>query len=122
SDAAYGALRQFEHLDPGTASVSLSEGNRAAVRSLALAGTLLSQELVSAEHLRLGYGGAYEIASLTSEGIKKLSPVTYVFWSARIVSENEARCQVTPFHVCALGYTNDVLTIRSASIRQDDDL
>jgi hypothetical protein len=112
-------LKQFENLPLPEAIKPAGKqptlGDRAASIAISTAGTLLLEEIATAESLRNAFGGGYEIATLQPSGFRKIDSVTYAFWRGRVVSETEARLSHVPIHICTYGYSGDVLTIRSLS-------
>lgn len=89
----------------------------ASLMGLMLSGTLLQAELGSAGTLRDGFGGGYEIGYLDEDLLfRKVDGITYAFWQATVVNENEATLSKVPIHVCTYGYHEDILLVRSLSI------
>lgn len=107
---------------PGTITGDASEGCKALFQSLALTGTLLSQEQQTQQNLLSAYGAGYEIVANDLTGFCKVGDIAYVFWSA-MPRESDGAIGISrvPLRICKYAYTNDVLTIRTVTFHDSHD-
>jgi hypothetical protein len=91
--------------------------DRTVATAMEIAGALLTEELATGSSLRdHHFGGAYEIAYRAGDRFSKLDDITYAFWNAMVVSDDEILLSRKPLHIITIGYAADVLTVRSFSI------
>lgn len=93
---------------------------KAFASALSLGGMLLQSELrgKGASTILNMFGGGYEIASFHSGRIQKLGEITYVLWSASLLSDDSIGLS-EPQLVIKQKYLGDYLFIRSVRIRSE---
>jgi hypothetical protein len=88
---------------------------------MAASGNFFSMEQFACENLDNGFGGGYEIATLSTDKFVKLSDVLYAFWLATLDPERKLlTLKAFPFLLFRYEYYNELLIIRGIALHEND--